>query len=243
VTATGIGILDSTTDCVQAISSGDWIEVGIDTSSVTLDVLSLVSNPAGALLSYGVGWLIEHVQALSEPLDWLAGRPEVISSQAEAWGGIAEAVREVRQDYARAVDTGLTGWHGTAAQAYHDRARDIDQLLNAASVAAEGIQVAITMSGMVVAAVRDQIREKIAELVGYLIFYAAELACSAGLAAPVIADQAMTLITRYAAEIAELVSKLLRTIKALMPLLRHLDEVLGTLRHGLARPLGPGSLR
>jgi uncharacterized protein YukE len=210
---------------------------------VTLEVLNLVSNPAGALFSYGVGWLIEHVQALSEPLDWLTGRPEVISSQAEAWGGIAQAVRAVRQDYARAVGSSLTGWHGAAAQAYQARAGEIDQLLNAASVAAEGIQVAVTMSGMVVAAIRDQIREKIAELVGYLISYAAELACSAGLAAPVVAEQAMTLIARYAAEIAELVRKLLRTLKALMPLLRHLDEVLGALRHGLATQLDPASLR
>lgn len=213
--------------------------MGIDTSNVTLEVLNLVSNPAGALLSYGVGWLVEHVQALSEPLDWLAGRPEVISSQAEAWGGIAQGVRAVRQDYARAVGSELTGWHGAAAQAYRARAGDIDQLLNAASVAAEGIQVAVTMSGMVVAAVRDQIREKITELVGYLISYAAELACSAGLATPVVAEQAMTLIARYATEIAELVRKLLRTVKALLPLLRHLDEVLGALQHALATHLRP----
>lgn len=221
----GIGILDSAIQCVEAISSGDWIDVGIDTASATLDALSLVENPAGALLSSGIGWLIEHVEALSEPLDWLAGDPGAISSHAQTWGNVANAVSAARRDYAHAAGADLTTWHGVAADAYRAWALRIDRLLDAVTIAADGIRVAVTMSGLVVAAVRDQIQKMITELVSYLISYAAELACSAGLAAPVVTEQAMSLIAKYATKIAELVSKLLRTIKTLTPLLRHLDEI------------------
>lgn len=229
----GIGILDPAIQCVNAISSGDWVEVGIDMASATLDTLSYVSNPAGALLSYGVGWLIEHVEILSQPLDWLAGRPDAITAHAQTWGNVADAVSAARRDYARAVSGDLTTWQGAASEAYRAHAQSSDRLLEAVAVAADGIRVAVTLSGLIVAAVREQIRKMITELVGYLIEYAAELLASGGLAAPVVAEQAMSLIAEWATKIADLIVKLLNTIKNLMPLLRHLDEIFSTLKDAM----------
>ncbi|MGH4009879.1 MAG: WXG100 family type VII secretion target [Pseudonocardiaceae bacterium] len=230
----GIGILDSANQCVEAISSGDWIDIGINTAAASLDTLSLTSDPAGALLSYGIGWLIEHVDALSEPLDWLAGDPGAISTHAQTWGNVAHAVSAVRHDYAHAMSRDLTTWQGAAAEAYRAQGDGIGRLLDAAAIAAAGIQVAVTMAGMIVAAVRDKIRELITDLVSRLITYAAELAATAGLAAPVVAQQAISLIAKWAAKIADLIVKLLRTIKALMPLLRHLDEIFDAIRKAMA---------
>jgi hypothetical protein len=90
------------------------------------------------------------------------------------------------------------------------------------------------MAGMIVAAVRDKIREIITDLVSRLITYAAELAAIAGLAAPVVAEQAISLIAKWAARIADLITKLLRTIKAIMPLLRHLDEIFSAIKKAMA---------
>ncbi|MGH3992032.1 MAG: WXG100 family type VII secretion target [Pseudonocardiaceae bacterium] len=230
----GIGILDSATQCVEAISSGDWIDIGINTAAASLDTLDLASDPAGALLSYGIGWLIEHVDALSEPLNWLAGNPDAISTHAQTWGNVAHAVSAVRHDYEHTVGSDLTTWQGAAAEAYRTRANDIDHLLDASAIAAEGIRVAVTMAGMIVTAVRDKIRELISDLVSRLISYAAELAATAGLAAPVVAQQAISLIAKWAAKIADLITKLLRTIKALMPLLRHLEGIFDTIKNAMA---------
>jgi hypothetical protein len=127
-------------------------------------------------------------------------------------------------------------WQGAAADAYRGHAHGIDVLLEAVAVAADGIRVAVTMSGMIVAAVRESIRKMITELVGYLIEYAAELLGSGGLAAPVVAEQAMSLIAEWATKISELILKLLRTIKNLMPLLRHLDEVFSALKDAMDAP-------
>jgi hypothetical protein len=104
------------------------------------------------------------------------------------------------------------------------------------AIAADGIRVAITMSGMIVAAVREEIQKMITELVGYLLEYAAELLGSGGLAAPVVAEQAMTLIAEWATKIADLILKLLRTIKNVTPLLRHLNEVFSALKDAIAAP-------
>lgn len=234
----GIGILDSTTQCVNAISSGDWIEAGIGTASANLDTLSIIEDPAAALASYGVGWLIEHVHALSEPLDWLAGNPGEISTHAQTWGNVAEAVRSARTDYAHAVSGDLTTWQGAAADAYRARATSTGHGLEALAIAADGIRLAVMMSGKIVADVRDKIQKMITDAVCALISWALELACTGGLATPVVAEQAVSEIAKWAAKIAELVLKLLRTIKTLMPLLRHLNEIFGELKDAMAAQPG-----
>jgi uncharacterized protein YukE len=229
----GVGILDLTIQCINAIASGDWIEVGIGASSTTLDSLSLIEAPAATLAGYGVGWLIEHVNALSEPLDWLAGDHDAISAHARTWGNIADAVSAVRQDYADAVAGDLPTWRGAAADAYRSRAADTCHLLEALAIAADGIQVAITLGGKVVADVRDKIQQIIADAVSAVLSWAAELAYTGGLAAPVVAEQATVFIAKSAVKISELVMKLLRSIKTLMPLLRHLDEIFTILKDTL----------
>jgi hypothetical protein len=232
----GIGILDSTTQCVNAISSGDWIEAGIGTASATLDALSIIEDPAAALASYGLGWLIEHVHALSEPLDWLAGNPDAISTHAQTWGNVADAVMSVRKDYAHSVSGDLTTWQGAAAEAYRARATGTGHVLEALAIAADGIRLAVTMSGKIVAEVRDKIQKIVTGAVGALISWAVELACTGGLATPVVAEQAVSKIAQWATKIAELVLELARTIKTLMPLLRHLYEIFNALKDALDAP-------
>ena len=61
--------------------------------SAGLDALALVSDPVGALLQYGIAWLIAHVKPLSEALDWLAGDPAQITAHAQTWRNVAVSLR------------------------------------------------------------------------------------------------------------------------------------------------------
>ncbi|MGH3764928.1 MAG: hypothetical protein ACRDS0_31240 [Pseudonocardiaceae bacterium] len=237
----GIGIIESAYGCGQAIRNGEWVDAGIDAVSAGLEELNWVDNPAGALLGCGVDWLFEHVDALSKPLDWLAGNPDAITAHAQTWGKIADAVTATRRDYAYVVSGDLTNWRGAAADAYRRRATDTGYLLETMSVAADTIGVAITLSGQVVNAVRSKIREWIAKLVADLIAWVGELVCTAGVATPVVAEQATVTIAQVAADIAKLLIKLANTIKALMPLLHDLGEIFTELRAAVDAHAGAGS--
>ena len=238
----GIGILDSAAGCGEAINDGEWIDAGIDALSVGVSYVSYLDNPAGALLGWGVDWLFEHVEALSKPLDWLAGNPDAITAHAQTWGNIADAVTAARRDYVHAVSGDLTSWQGAAADAYRRRATDTGYLFEAMATAADAIKAAITLSGQIVAAVRDKIREWIAQLVGNLIAWLTEEAATAGVATPVVAEQATMAIAKQAAEIAQLLLKLHKTISALLPLVHHLGVVIKVLQSALnAHHSAPGS--
>jgi uncharacterized protein YukE len=230
---TGIGVLESAEECSTALRSGEWIDAGIDVLSVGVDYVNYLDNPAGALLGWGVDWLFEHVEALSKPLDWLAGNPDAITAHAQTWGNIADAVAATRRDHASAVSGDLTSWQGAAADAYRRHATNTGYLFEAMAIAADAIKVAITLSGQVVNAVRDKIREWIAQLVGNLIAWLTEAAATVGVATPVVAQQATVAIAKQATEIAKLLLKLHQTISALLPLLRHLGEIFQILRGAL----------
>jgi hypothetical protein len=85
----GVWIAEDIDVIAQGIKDGNWIDVTLGGVSAGLDALALISDPIGALLQYGVAWLIEHVKPLSEALDWLAGDPAQIAAHAQTWRSVA----------------------------------------------------------------------------------------------------------------------------------------------------------
>src|SRR2546423_3549140 len=120
----GAGVLSSWSDLGEAMPTDrpwDAGEIGFAASAAALDSLGTAMDPLGALGSAGVGWLIEHVEFLHEPLDWLAGDPAQITAQAHAWHNMSTELGRIAQDYQRSVQ-GLIGWDGAAVLAYREAA-------------------------------------------------------------------------------------------------------------------------
>jgi hypothetical protein len=229
----GIGIAESAVDVANGIQSGNWVEIGFGAAGVGLEALSIAMDPAGSLLSAGVGWLMEHVEPLSQILDRLAGDADAINAHAATWQNVAQAVGDVAADYGPAVAAGTAGWSGDAANAYRTRGADLTNLLSAAGTASGGVGTAVEMAGLIVATVREVVRDLIADLVGRLIAWALEAAATLGLATPVVVAQATSAIAKWAARIADIVRKLIKTINNLIPLLRRLDEVFASIRRAV----------
>jgi len=57
-----------------------------------VDTLAVVSDPLGALMQYGLSWLMEHIRPLSEALDWLAGDPAQIAAHSQTWRNVASSL-------------------------------------------------------------------------------------------------------------------------------------------------------
>jgi hypothetical protein len=81
----GIWIAEDIQQIVERYRSGNWIDQSIGGFAAFMDALAFVTDPLGTLVSWGVSWLLEHVQPLREPLDRLAGdrtdnrvRPDVV---------------------------------------------------------------------------------------------------------------------------------------------------------------------
>ncbi|QFU86365.1 DUF6531 domain-containing protein [Amycolatopsis sp. YIM 10] len=237
---TGIGIAESAVDLANGVSDGSWVEAGLGAVGVGLEVLSLVVDPIGTLASYGVSWLIEHVQPLKEALDWLAGDPPVIQSFSETWANVAAEVNAIAGDLGNEVTNGTAGWQGEGAEAYRGAAAEQADALAGAASLADGISAGVMIMGTVVAAVRELVRDLVAELVGKLITWALEAAATLGFATPAIAVQATTAITKTISKISEFIRKLVKTIGNVSPKIRKIIDKLGEIIEKLSKMLRKG---
>ncbi|MFI9811371.1 WXG100-like domain-containing protein [Saccharothrix variisporea] len=223
---TGIGLLEAGQAALDGINNGDWVEAGLGVVGVGLEALGVYMDPVGTLASYGVGWLIEHVQPLQDMLNDLAGTPPVIRAYAQTWQNVSEGVERAAGELETTSRDRTAGWLGAAGEAYRARAAEVVDALRGAAKVCSGVGAVVTVMGELVAAVREFVRDLIADAVGRLVVWGLELLVTGGAAAPVVAMQATSLVAKYAAKIADILRKLLKTISNVAKRLDGLAEVL-----------------
>ncbi|MGQ0574498.1 MAG: hypothetical protein ACT4RN_09870 [Pseudonocardia sp.] len=165
----GAGVVSSWADVVDAHAQDRGAaEIAVNWTAAGLDTLGVAMNPLGELAAAGIGWLIEEIPFLHEPLDALAGDPIQIEDQARTWQRIAAELRQVAVEHVTAVD-GLAGWDGAAHDAYRAASLAFAGGFDAGADTAEQAAVDILDSGVLVATVRALIRDTVAGFVGDLI--------------------------------------------------------------------------
>jgi uncharacterized protein YukE len=222
----GVWIAQDLEALCGGVKDGSWIEGTLGGVSAGLDALAFVSDPVGALLQYGVAWIIEHVKPLREALDWLAGNPAQIEAHAQTWRNVAGAMQDRAADLDRAVRWDITEWTGSAADAYRTWAGQQKAAASALAKAAETLAAITEAAGLLVAGVRMLVRDGIATLVSRLIVYAAEEVASLGFATPLVVEQVSTLCVSWAAKIAQWLRDLIGSLTRLRGMAGKIAELI-----------------
>jgi uncharacterized protein YukE len=236
----GVWIAEDIETVLAGVRSGSWIETSLGGVSAGLDALAFVSDPLGALLQYGVAWIIEHVKPLSEALDWLAGDPAEIAGHAQTWRNVAGALRDRAEDLGRAARWDTAEWAGAAADAYRRWSGLQQTAVGGLAGAAETLAAITEGAGMLVAGVRTMVRDAIAVLVSRLISYAAEEVFSLGLATAWVVEQVSSLCAAWAAKIARWLKDLIGSLARLRGLANKIGEAIEALKKLLRRLSGSG---
>jgi uncharacterized protein YukE len=171
----GVWIAEDIELIAQGVENRSWVDGTLGVVGAGLDGLALVSDPVGALLQYGISWLIEHVRPLSEALDWLAGDPGAIAGHAQTWRNVASSLRAEADELARSVRFDLAEWSGAASDAYRRWASQRDQSLQALARASDTMALITEGAGILIGTVRMMVRDAVATVVSRLIVYAGEL--------------------------------------------------------------------
>jgi hypothetical protein len=245
----GGGVVSSWADLNAAVSADDVdpLQVTYTAVGAGLDTLGTIVEPLDSLLSAGVGWLIEHVWFLHEPLDALAGDPSQITAQAQTWHNVGGELGSIAQDH-RAAAAALSTWEGVAGNGYRGAVDRFGGALEQAGRDAVQLADLILTTGAQVGTVRAVIRDQIAEWVSDAI----QTVVGAGVAALVTAGgalgagalrliwaaidlaedivrtirkllDAMTLAGGMAAQISGAIQQTAAAVKAAMPTLEEID--------------------
>jgi uncharacterized protein YukE len=156
-----------TADAADKAALGAAIGLGVVASAV--DTVKFVLNPLGSLISAGLGWLIEHVSFLREPLDMLMGNPDQIKLLSEEVHTIAESIRKIGHDQTASLSGDISGWQGAGADAFNARMKELAADLDSKAHGADIVGYLIQTNMAIIAAVRGLFRDLITTVLGDII--------------------------------------------------------------------------
>ncbi|WP_018217653.1 hypothetical protein [Salinispora vitiensis] len=206
----GAGIFESFQGMMEA--NNQWALNG-NTAAAALGALGAVMDPLQSIFSAGVGWLMEHVSFLREPLDALMGDPKAIDSHAASWRNIQAHIYQATDEFAHEVNKSTAAWAAASADAYRNLAREHAESTRALGQIADNLSVLTTSIGATVGVVRNTVRDIVADVIGACISKALQAAT-------------VVLIPKVVTEVAILVSKTIaRIFNVLEGLLARLQEL------------------
>lgn len=234
--AEGAGIVSSGKDLVDAVTAENPDAGGIAASAagMGLDLLGAAMDPLGTLVEAELGWLIEHVAFLREPLDRLCGDPMEIEDRAQAWHALATVLRREGAALDEAVAGDVASWHGAAAQSYRAAAATAARSLSSLAEDAAGIADTVLSSGALVGLERSLIRDLIASWLAKLVVWFMASVISAGIALaaaiPSVVAEAAGMALRFADTVEEIVRVLDEVGAAVAGIARNMESVAGRVR-------------
>ncbi len=169
----GLRLGDSLTNFgkdLSAIGSEDFsgTALAIDGVVAGLDLLAFALNPFKEFIMAGVGWIIEHVDWLREPLEALTGDPAAITAISQTWSNISQAFDNAGADMGGLVEQ-LSEWQGEAAEAYRSTSAAFSEMLGGTASAAQAVSNCYAAIGVVVATVKAIVMELLCEFVSRVI--------------------------------------------------------------------------
>lgn len=232
----GAGVFSSLAD-LNATFDQEQFDPGqaaVTAVGLGLDALGTAMDPLGALGEAGIGWLIEHIWWLHEPLDALAGDPTQIAAQAQTWHNVSAELRSVAADHVAGASA-LSGWNGDAADAYRVAVSGYADRLGAAADSSESLASLVLSTGAMVGTVRALIRDKIAELVWdavcWLVGSAVSAVATVGGSVAVAVSYAVLRALLLAQEIARRLARLFDDLEAAGGIA---GELVAAMRHAAA---------
>ncbi|TWP52543.1 hypothetical protein FKR81_09480 [Lentzea tibetensis] len=234
----GAGIFHDATETVKGFSDGNWAEGLINAGATVAGAAGFLADPMAGLLSAGFGWLIEHVDFLREPLDWLVGDQEALDGMAKTWEAVSGYLKETADDLRNWVENDSSAWSGKDSEQYRAFGADRADTYAGVATAAGGIAGLVRTCKIVLKVVRDIVRDIIAEAIGKLIaiclrWAPAVAAFGAGIAGAV-AECVPTAI-KWANKALEFCRKLTKAFSNASRLFKKLDDILVNAKTALSK--------
>jgi hypothetical protein len=235
----GSGGVESVANLVGDIGKDSgWGALAVDGAMVGLDALSIVMNPLGELVKAGVGWLMEHLDFIREPLEVLTGDPGQIDAIAQTWENIGKRLTEAHDQYQGAMSL-TDGWTGDAAAKYKDLANAYIGALTQISAQASDAASGVKMAGVVVATERAIIFDLIATFISDVITKALLALASSwftfGASLGVFVASVVADAVALAAKLQKRIGKLLQTIQQFVSKYRLLGDKTAAAAKNLGR--------
>ncbi|EMD28015.1 WXG100 family type VII secretion target [Amycolatopsis azurea] len=169
----GAGAIQDYYGGIEKLTQGDWTEGLLSLGSAGFDTASMIAsggNPLETLMSWGFGWVIEHVDFLKEPLDWLTGNQDALDLEVQKWTTISKKVQETAEQLTAEVKKNTGDWTGAVADRYLEYVQEQLHSYRALSDAARDAGAVVEVCKVILDVVRTLIRDLITDTLAKIVF-------------------------------------------------------------------------
>ncbi|WP_152603790.1 WXG100 family type VII secretion target [Amycolatopsis rifamycinica] len=231
----GAGMAQDFWDAAAKAADDDWTEGLLNLGFGAAGVMEFVQDPIAGLAGMGLGWLIEHVEVLRAPLDWVTGNQEQLDVMQETWSGISDEIDAVAKDLLDTVKADSAQWQGQGADAYRAFTAELGDMYSGVAGGAKAISVLIDVCKSILNVVRSVLRDLLTECIGKLISI---LMRYPGPAAPAgVAGEGTAEIVKCGRRMSEWLQKLVRAFRKGISQFNHLSGLFRTVGQKLLAAL------
>ncbi len=223
----GAGLLEDGASLKAAIDGGDWLSGGLSAVSAVADTASAVMNPIAALVSWGVGWLLDHLEPLKGWLNKLTGDAGAVAGAGATWANIAGGLQTAAGDLLRSLTSTLAQAQSEAVAAYKVLMADVGDHISMASELSNAISNGLSIASGIVQVVHDLVRDAISDVVGYAV------SCIVPL--PNVIASVISKVWSWVNRLIDKIGALVRSFDSLKGLFRQVDDLMARLKSVLDR--------
>lgn len=233
----GANILNDVSSLEKSISGGNWIQGGLAAMNVVRDIGSILSNPVGAIMQFGFGFLMNAIKPLQQAIGWLVGNPSQVASYGNQWQGVASSVNQIGNTFSSTLSKDTANWTGASANNYRAVATDKINTLGAVSTATKAIGNATQVIGQLVQKVQAIIKQLVSQAMGQIVQTAS--AASFMITIPVVVAEVVQQVISWMQKIASVIQMLTSAFNTLQPLMSGLSQLFGASSKSLSSGVAP----
>lgn len=214
------------------------LDITFNAIGAAASAVQFVTDPFGALLGEGIGWMMEHMDPLKEALDKLTGDPDEIQANVQATKDLAAEARIAAEDQ-KAGLASYSGWEGASSDNYRASMEALYVELDSTAKAVDTKAKIVSVCGLIVQLGRDLIRDMIATAIGKWLSTVVAGAVGAvwtfGLSVAAAAAKLAADVAALALEIGARIAKIIAALAKLASLGGKLDDALKMISKGWDR--------
>ncbi|HEV3356027.1 MAG TPA: hypothetical protein VG247_04485 [Pseudonocardiaceae bacterium] len=222
-------------------ASGKIGSVGSDIASFASGAAGIVEDPLNALISAGLGFLMDVITPLKTELQKVTGNPDALDKGSEAFTEIGKDISKMANELTDITSKGIANWTGDAKNAAAKQINDFITQVDETAGIAGNVSMCLQLSGTLMDAAYNFVLGIISQCIEWLIvtwlaaqaaalftFGASEAAAGAATAVEVSTESANA--ADKVEEATTLVEKIVNIIKQLWSKIQNMVKYVGKMK-------------
>ena len=154
---------------VKSAGEGDYGSVASDVANFAMGAQSILEDPLNALITAGLGFLLDVIQPLKDALQLVTGDPEALDDGAGDFSEIGKDIGNLGNELTEITESGFANWSGDAKNAASAQVQNYFDGVEQTAQIAGNVTMMLQLSSTLMEAAYNFIKGIIAQCIEWLI--------------------------------------------------------------------------